>query len=229
MHLQDHEPPRRPYRIHHSRAWRVTGAVLLAHVCVAWLLSQNLVSSINMGEPDNIIMASVVMDTPAPPAQQSQPPKPQAQPKPKPLPQPKVTPQLHPTPVVANTAASEAAPVVPTPPSSPATPAAAGTQRPSTSAPTLTLPSTNADYLNNPAPPYPRMSRRMGEQGTVVIRVFINTEGRAEKAEIRTSSGYARLDDTALETVKRWRYVPGTRAGVPEAMWFNVPIRFVLD
>jgi protein TonB len=73
------------------------------------------------------------------------------------------------------------------------------------------------------------MSRRMGEQGTVVIRVFINTEGRAEKAEIRTSSGYARLDDTALETVKRWRYVPGTRAGVPEAMWFNVPIRFVLD
>ena len=211
--------------------WRVTGAVLLAHVCVAWLLSQNLVSSISMGEPDNVIMASVVMDTPAPPAPQPQPPKPQAQPQPKPLPQPKVTPQLHPTPVVSNTAPSETAPVVPAPPSSPATAAAAasGTQRPSTSAPTVTLPSTNADYLNNPAPPYPRMSRRMGEQGTVLIRVFINTEGRAEKAEIRTSSGYARLDDTALETVKRWRYVPGTRAGVAEAMWFNVPIRFVLD
>jgi len=209
--------------------WRVTGAVLLAHVCVAWLLSQNLVASISMGEPDNVIMASVVMDTPAPPAPQPQPPKPQAQPKPKPLPQPKVTPQLHRTPVVANTAASEAAPVVPAPPSSPATAAASGTQLPSTSTPTVTLPSTNADYLNNPAPPYPRMSRRMGEQGTVVIRVFINTEGRAEKAEIRTSSGYGRLDDTALETVKRWRYVPGTRAGVAEAMWFNVPIRFVLD
>jgi protein TonB len=215
----------------HMRAdtWRVTGAVLLAHICVAWLLSQNLVSSINMGEPDNVIMASVILDTPAPPAPQSQPLKPQAQPKPKPLPQPKVTPQLHPTPVVANTAASEAAPVVPAPPSSPTTAAASGTQRPSTSAPTVTLPPTNADYLNNPTPPYPHMSRRMGEQGTVVIRVFINTEGRAEKAEIRTSSGYGRLDDTALETVKRWRYVPGTRAGVAEAMWFNVPIRFVLD
>ncbi|WP_341685188.1 energy transducer TonB [Limnohabitans sp.] len=212
-------------------SWRVTGAVLLAHVCVAWLLSQTLVSSISMGEPDNVIMASVVMDTPAPPAPQPQPPKPQAQPEPKPLPQPKVTPQLHPTPVVSSTAPSETAPVVPAPPSSPATAAAAAssTQRPSTSAPTVTLPSTNADYLNNPAPPYPRMSRRMGEQGTVLIRVFINTEGRAEKAEIRTSSGYARLDDTALETVKRWRYVPGTRAGVAEAMWFNVPIRFVLD
>jgi protein TonB len=73
------------------------------------------------------------------------------------------------------------------------------------------------------------MSRRQGEQGTVVLRVFINTEGRSEKAEIRTSSGYSRLDEAALDTVKRWRYLPGKRAGVPEAMWFNVPIRFVLD
>jgi len=73
------------------------------------------------------------------------------------------------------------------------------------------------------------MSRRLGEQGTVVVKVMINTEGRAEKAEIRTSSGYRRLDETALETVLRWRYVPGTRNGVAEAMWFNVPIRFVLD
>lgn len=73
------------------------------------------------------------------------------------------------------------------------------------------------------------MSRRLGEQGTVVVKVMITTEGRAEKAEIRTSSGYRRLDETALETVLRWRYVPGTRNGVAEAMWFNVPIRFVLD
>jgi protein TonB len=69
----------------------------------------------------------------------------------------------------------------------------------------------------------------MGEQGLVVVRVLINTEGRAEQAEIRTSSGYNRLDEAALETVKRWRYVPGQRAGIPETMWFNVPIRFRLD
>ena len=69
----------------------------------------------------------------------------------------------------------------------------------------------------------------MGEQGTVMLRVFISAEGRAEQAEIRSSSGYARLDEAALETVKRWRYVPGQRAGLAQAMWFNVPIRFVLD
>jgi protein TonB len=93
----------------------------------------------------------------------------------------------------------------------------------------VVLPSSDADYLNNPPPTYPRMSRRMGEQGTVMVRVLISTEGRAEQADIRTSSGHARLDEAALDTVKRWRYVPGQRAGQPEAMWFNVPIRFVLD
>ena len=93
----------------------------------------------------------------------------------------------------------------------------------------MVLPSTSADYLNNPAPPYPRQSKRLGEQGTVIICVLITPDGRAEKAEIRTSSGYLRLDETALTTVQRWRFVPGQRNGAPEAMWLNVPIRFVLD
>ncbi len=185
------------------------------------------------GEVDNVIMASVVMDMPAPPAPKPQPvqAKPQAQSKALPKPMPAVQPQLHPSPVVTQAAPSEAAPVVPAAtPTAAAAPAAAGHQRPNTTpSPVVSLPSSDADYLNNPTPAYPRMSRRQGEQGTVVLRVFINTEGRAEKAEIRTSSGYSRLDEAALTTVQRWRYVPGKRAGVPEAMWFNVPIRFVLD
>lgn len=93
----------------------------------------------------------------------------------------------------------------------------------------MVLPSTDAAYLSNPAPTYPRLSKRLGEQGVVVIRVFISTQGLAEKAEVRASSGYARLDDVALATVQRWRFVPGKRGAEPEAMWFNVPIRFVLD
>jgi protein TonB len=185
------------------------------------------------GEVDKVIMASVVMDMPAPPAPKPQPvqAKPQAQSKALPKTMPAVQPQLHPSPVVTQAAPSESAPVVPAAaPTAAAAPAAAGHQRPNTTpSPVVSLPSSDADYLNNPAPAYPRMSRRQGEQGTVVLRVFINTEGRAEKAEIRTSSGYSRLDEAALTTVQRWRYVPGKRAGVPEAMWFNVPIRFVLD
>lgn len=95
--------------------------------------------------------------------------------------------------------------------------------------PRIELPSTQADYLNNPPPAYPRLSRRLGEQGKVVLRVLINTDGRAEQAQILTSSGYERLDQTALATVQAWRYVPGKRNGVAEAMWFNVPIQFVLE
>jgi periplasmic protein TonB len=53
--------------------------------------------------------------------------------------------------------------------------------------------------------------------------------GQAEKIEISTSSGFSRLDDAALSTVQGWRFVPGTRAGIPEAMWVEVPIRFVLE
>jgi len=63
-----------------------------------------------------------------------------------------------------------------------------------------------------------------------VVRVLIGPDGRAQEAHLQRSSGYERLDQVALETARdRWRYVPGTRGGTPEAMWFNVPINFVLE
>ena len=95
--------------------------------------------------------------------------------------------------------------------------------------PRVDLPSSSADYLNNPAPPYPPLSKRLGEQGRVVVRARIEVNGSASQAEVHTSSGFERLDQAALQTVKRWRYLPGKRAGVPEAMWFNIPIQFVLE
>ena len=91
------------------------------------------------------------------------------------------------------------------------------------------LPSSDADYLQNPKPPYPPLSRRLGEQGKVVVRVFIGVDGNAQKAEIYQSSGFVRLDQAALGSVMGWRYLPGKRAGVPEAMWFNVPVNFVFE
>lgn len=95
--------------------------------------------------------------------------------------------------------------------------------------PQLELPSSDADYLQNPTPAYPAHSRRLGEQGKVIVRVLIGANGLAQKAEIRKSSGFDRLDQSALATVQRWRYVPGKRAGVVEAMWFSIPVNFVLE
>ncbi len=93
----------------------------------------------------------------------------------------------------------------------------------------LELPSSDADFLNNPPPLYPRMSKRLGEQGVVIVRVLIGVNGLAEKAEIYKSSGYARLDQAALDAVIHWRYVPGKRLGRVESMWFNIPVKFVLN
>jgi protein TonB len=97
------------------------------------------------------------------------------------------------------------------------------------SAPKVELPSSDADYLHNPKPPYPPLSKRLGEQGKVVVRTLIGADGVPQKAEIKQSSGFERLDQSALATALRWRYVPGKRAGVAEAMWFNVPFSFVLE
>lgn len=94
--------------------------------------------------------------------------------------------------------------------------------------PSVQLPSSNADYLNNPAPIYPSISKRLGEQGQVVIRVLIGKDGSAHQGEVYKSSGYERLDQAALRAVTGWRFVPGQRSGVPQDMWFNVPVSFTL-
>ena len=57
----------------------------------------------------------------------------------------------------------------------------------------------------------------------------LTEDGVPQKAEVQRSSGFERLDRAAVDTAMRWRYVPGKRAGVAEAMWFNLPMHFVLD
>jgi protein TonB len=93
----------------------------------------------------------------------------------------------------------------------------------------LVLPTSDADYLQNPKPNYPPVSKRLGEQGKVVVRVLIGADGTPQRAEILQSSGFDRLDQAGLSAALKWRYVPGKRGGLPEAMWFNVPINFVLE
>ncbi|WP_323030585.1 energy transducer TonB [Brachymonas denitrificans] len=96
-------------------------------------------------------------------------------------------------------------------------------------APAVELPSTRASYLNNPKPPYPASSKRLGETGTVLLRVLVGADGSAERVALKKSSGFDALDNSALETVRRWRFVPGKRNGVPTAMEYTVPIAFRLE
>lgn len=93
----------------------------------------------------------------------------------------------------------------------------------------IVLPNLNADYLKNPALIYPALSRQNGEQGKVLVRVFVNENGKAEKVTLKKSSGYEQLDDSALETVKNWQFVPAHRGAEAVSAWVVVPISFSLE
>lgn len=218
-------------------------AVVGLHVLGLWALQAGLLRrAVELVIPVSVLAEMVEpaqpLVTPAPPPPQPKPaPTPRAAPQPKPVMQPALPPVAvaTPAPTPALTPAQQAPtgvidpqPAAPVTAAAPPASAAAAPQAPPAPA-RIELPSSSADYLNNPPPPYPPLSKRLGEQGQVVIRAFIDANGTATRAEVRTSSGYDRLDQAALQTVLKWRYVPGKRAGVAEGMWFNVPIHFVLE
>lgn len=95
--------------------------------------------------------------------------------------------------------------------------------------PMVSVPIFSADYLDNPSPPYPALSRRLHEQGRVLLRVLVNAEGRAGQVVIQTSSGFARLDGSAAETVKRWKFVPAKRGAESVPAWVLIPVSFKLE
>ena len=94
--------------------------------------------------------------------------------------------------------------------------------------PIVEQPSAYASYLNNPPPDYPTASRRLGEEGTVIIRALIEEDGHASIVQVEKSSGYLRLDRAAEEAVKKWKFKPGKKNGIPVAMWHLIPIKFEL-
>ncbi len=94
--------------------------------------------------------------------------------------------------------------------------------------PETVAPRFDAAYLDNPAPAYPPLARRAGEQGRVLLRVHVTADGLADDVQVRESSGFPRLDTAAQETVRRWRFVPARQGDRQVAAWVIVPINFAL-
>jgi protein TonB len=99
----------------------------------------------------------------------------------------------------------------------------------STPMPKVTPPRSDAAHLNNPVPAYPTASRRFGEQGHVLLEVFILADGSVGEIRLKRSSGFMRLDEAALDAVRRWRFVPARRGEQAIAQWHVQPITFSLD
>lgn len=174
--------------------------------------------------------AEALPPKPLPPA--SQPPKPRPVQWRKPAPPPPVPNASPPSEQVVNappvapieafpSARQETVPVVATPATSLATP-------PPSSVPIIP-PRTDAAHLDNPAPKYPVVSRRLGEQGRVLLDVYILPDGSVGEIKLKRSSGYARLDEAGLDAVRRWRYVPAHRGNEPIPYWYVQPVTFSLD
>ncbi|MCF6187070.1 MAG: energy transducer TonB [Desulfobulbaceae bacterium] len=83
-------------------------------------------------------------------------------------------------------------------------------------------------YRINPPPEYPRLARRRGLEGVVLLEVLVNSSGRVADIRISSSSGYALLDKAALKGVRRWHFTPGTMNGRQQEMWVEIPVRFQL-
>jgi protein TonB len=210
--------------------WPAIAAIATAHVAVLYAL---LVDRLPVQpEPRRAVQVELIAASPAP-----EPPKPAAPPRaparlrhaaPQPVESPPPAPvaaQAPPSEPIdsasAITLAAAPAPAV----SPPVVHVAAVTAAPLPVIP----PRYDAAYLDNPAPAYPALARRQREEGRVLLRVLVGADGRAERVEIATSSGFERLDRAAQEAVRRWRFVPAKRGDEAIAAYVAVPIVFTLD
>ncbi|MDO9278054.1 MAG: energy transducer TonB [Polaromonas sp.] len=224
-----------------SRNVTIALSVVLLHAGLIWALQSGLlIRAAEILIPVTVLSQWVDEPVQAQPAkpQPPEPPKPAlpTQPTPaRPAPVSPVAPTPAPPLAVAAPAAQatvQAAPApAPSPPAKSAVPAPAANPpaaQAAAAAAVVQQPSSNADYLQNPKPAYPALSARLGETGRTVYKVWIGTDGKPQRAELVSSSGFPRLDKAAYDTVMSWRYVPGMRNGVAEAMAVNVPIHWEL-
>jgi len=219
------------------RPWPILVVVTL-HVAFFYALQAGLLRKFAEAPAMREVIATLIApDVPKPPPlPRIEPPKPvsaaRAVVKPVPPPAPYVAPMI--------TSPAETAITLPPPPPPPpepvkfepaavvAPPAPAPAPVVSEPAPVVP-PRFDAAYLNNPPPAYPSAARRMGDEGKVILRVHVDQQGRAQDVQVKTSSGSARLDDAALNTVKDWRFVPARQGEQPVVAWVLVPIVFKLE
>jgi TonB family protein len=84
-------------------------------------------------------------------------------------------------------------------------------------------------YAENPKPVYPQEAREKGYKGEVLLRVEVLPHGHVGQIEVKRSSGHEILDQSALSTVKKWKFIPARKEGVAITAWVNIPIKFELQ
>lgn len=224
-----------PLLPHQRRDLTVVVVVAFGHLLALWCLHRA-----SLGKPVQVIVPARMVAEFVTPSPQTASEAPAATPQPRPAPAP--TPRSQraaPTLAVADAPlqvltairpstrsaapAPEASRVVPLQPQPEAAPPAP--QMPEVLVKASSPPS---DSLNA-APPYPTTSRHLREAGRVVVRVLIGSSGQILDVVLQRSSGFDRLDQVSIETVRGWRFEPAAYRGRSETQWVQVPINFVME
>jgi len=187
--------------------------VIGVHVMIAYLLS------ISMGvikAPKMLEAAKVVFIPENTQKEESPPPE-----------MPKVKPELAPQPLDNPLPQIEVPPDVVAPPSD----APPSDTAPVASAPTgpVGAPAQDLKVKSRIEPTYPPSSRRAGEEGTVRLRILVDERGQPREVEVMKGSGFARLDQAAIDAVRKWRFVAASNGSQTITAWTQVAITFRLE
>lgn len=215
----------------------IAGGVILFHAAALWALQSGLLrKAAEVVVPVELLAQIIEPPRPAPPP--PPPPPPPAPPKKevvKPPPRPQAVRETRPMPPPPNAPtgvveppppappAPETPPAPPAPPAPPPAPPAAPAQKELTGA--------QAQWVVKPPLVFPAMSKRLGESGTVVLRIIFDSDGNAKRATVVTSSGYERLDLAGREAALRSRIAINLPAGTPRSpeYAYTAPLAFVLN
>lgn len=195
--------------------------VLGLHAAALWGLWQHRLM------PNAQEMATLFVNfiTPPPPEKKVEPKPPPPRPRPRPIEKPKPRQIVAEIPVVAPT--DHVAPPPPPTPVIEAPPAPAAPPKPM--GPVMLGGDLSVACPERTPPRYPPHSRRMAEEGTVVLRVELTETGDVGAARVQSSSGFARLDEAALNAVRTWRCHPALRHGQPVRATALQPFNFILQ
>lgn len=122
------------------------------------------------------------------------------------------------------------------PPAAVAAPSAVAAVAPASSpapavaaAPSAPRTMTSVEYLRAPQPVYPSISRRLGESGTVMLRILLNDKGVPEQVTVQKSSGFANLDEAGRQAALRALFKPLIDNGKAVPAFVIVPVNFQLS
>ena len=227
---------RRGGDLHAGERQLLVAAVALGHLVALWGLLQISAVQEAVHQVAPIVFDFITLEPPRPNAAPPPPPTPRPRPpapqSPPPViaapPQPQApapAPFIVPTPPMPQPIPVEIAPTSPPAPAVPVAPPAPPAPPP----PPRVIPASNIAYLLPPPIELPLASRRMGEEGLVLLRVRVGTDGLPKDVTVHRSSGFTRLDEQALWAMKRARFKPQTDGGVAIEWIVIAPLQYVIE